>query len=80
MSRKRVVTGVVGAVGIGITSLVVVTSFWVNHRYNPRAEQMRLQEEIRQLSSQVQQLKQEQAMPSMVLNRYRNSSCYIYGV
>lgn len=80
MSRKRVVTGVVGAVGIGITSLVVVTTFWVNHRYNPRAEQMRLQEEIRQLSSQVQQLKQEQAMPSMVLNRYRNSICYIYGV
>ena len=80
MSRKRVVTGVVGAVGIGITSLVVVTTIWVNHRYNPRAEQMRLQEEIRQLSSQVQQLKQEQAMPSMVLNRYRNSICYIYGV
>jgi S1-C subfamily serine protease len=28
----------------------------------------------------VDELKQEQAMPALVLNRYRNSICYIYGV
>lgn len=39
-----------------------------------------LQTQVRQLSRQVDQLKQEQAMPALVLNRYRNSICYIYGV
>ena len=38
-----------------------------------------LQAEVKQLSQQVQQLQQDQAMPSMVLNRYRNSICYIFG-
>ncbi len=39
-----------------------------------------LQQQIRTLSEQVEQLKQEQAMPSVVLNRYRNSICYIFGI
>jgi len=39
-----------------------------------------LKSEIQQLRAQVQQLRQEQAMPSMVLARYRNSICYVYGV
>ncbi|HZQ18844.1 MAG TPA: serine protease [Terriglobales bacterium] len=39
-----------------------------------------LQEQIRTLSDEVAQLKQEQAMPSLVLNRYRNSICYIFGI
>lgn len=39
-----------------------------------------LQAEVQALSRQVEQLKQEQAMPAMVLNRYRNSICYIFGV
>jgi S1-C subfamily serine protease len=39
-----------------------------------------LQKQVRQLTLQVQLLKQEQAMPAMVLNRYRNSIGYIYGV
>jgi hypothetical protein len=38
------------------------------------------QDELRQLTRDVDELKQEQAMPSLVLNRYRNSICYIYGV
>jgi S1-C subfamily serine protease len=53
---------------------------WLNHTFSPRAEQARLRDEVLQLSTQVQQLKQEQDMPAMVLNRYRNSICYIYGV
>lgn len=39
-----------------------------------------LQDQIRTLSAQVGQLQQEQAMPSEVLNRYRNSICYIFGI
>jgi S1-C subfamily serine protease len=39
-----------------------------------------LQQQIRSLSDEVAQLKQEQAMPSLVLNRYRNSICYIFGI
>jgi S1-C subfamily serine protease len=36
--------------------------------------------ELQQLSRQVDQLQQEQTMPAMVLNRYRNSICYIFGI
>jgi serine protease Do len=39
-----------------------------------------LRHEVQELTRQVQQLRQEQAMPTMVLNRYRNSICYIYGL
>ncbi len=39
-----------------------------------------LQAQVSQLSHEVEQLRQEQAMPAMVLNRYRNSVCYIYGL
>src|SRR5438067_8634768 len=39
-----------------------------------------LKNQVQQLTLQVQLLKQEQAMPAMVLNRYRNSICYVYGV
>jgi S1-C subfamily serine protease len=39
-----------------------------------------LQQQIRTLSAQVDQLQQEQAMPSLVLNRYRDSICYIFGI
>jgi S1-C subfamily serine protease len=52
--------------------------------YAPRAEQgiqqSDWQRQVRELNTQIQQLKQEQAMPAMVLNRYRNSIGYIYGV
>jgi S1-C subfamily serine protease len=54
------------------------------HYYAPHADQETkpsdLQQQLHELNTQVQQLKQEQAMPAMVLNRYRNSIGYIYGV
>jgi serine protease Do len=53
---------------------------FLSARHSPRPEELELQQQLRQLSTQVQQLKQEQAMPAMVLTRYRNSICYIYGV
>jgi len=39
-----------------------------------------LQKQVHELTAQVDQLKQAQAMPAVVLNRYRNSIGYIYGV
>jgi S1-C subfamily serine protease len=39
-----------------------------------------LEPQVRALSLQVEKLKQEQAMPSFVLNRYRDSICYIFGI
>ncbi|PYX90047.1 MAG: hypothetical protein DMG68_03180, partial [Acidobacteria bacterium] len=49
-------------------------------RYDPRPAEHELQSQVQQLTVQLQQMKQEQAMPAMVLTRYRNSICYIYGV
>ena len=39
-----------------------------------------LQKQVHDLTAQVEQLKQDQSMPAVVLNRYRNSIGYIYGV
>jgi S1-C subfamily serine protease len=39
-----------------------------------------LQRQVLQLGHEVQELQQEQAMPALVLHRYRNSICYIFGV
>src|SRR5271168_2656565 len=39
-----------------------------------------LHKQVTQLTQQVEQLEREQAMPALVLNRYRNSIGYIYGV
>jgi S1-C subfamily serine protease len=58
---------------LAISILIFAFSFIAS---NPAA----LREEVRRLTSQVDELKQEQAMPSFVLNRYRNSICYIFGI
>jgi S1-C subfamily serine protease len=39
-----------------------------------------LAKQVHALTAQVEQLKQEQAMPATVLDRYRNSVGYIYGI
>ena len=39
-----------------------------------------LQKRVHELTAEVEQLKQEQTMPAVVLKRYRNSIGYIYGV
>jgi len=44
------------------------------------AQRSDMQRQVQQLSGEVQQLKQEQAMPALVLHRYRNSICYVFGV
>jgi S1-C subfamily serine protease len=54
------------------------------HYYAPLAAQgappSDLQQQVHDLTAQVDQLRQEQDMPAMVLNHYRNSIGYIYGV
>jgi S1-C subfamily serine protease len=39
-----------------------------------------LRTQIHELTAQLKQLRQEQSMPALVLNRYRNSIGYVYGV
>jgi S1-C subfamily serine protease len=54
------------------------------HYYAPVAAQSaqpdELHKQVQQLTQQVAQLEQQQAMPALVLNRYRNSIGYIYGI
>ncbi len=54
------------------------------HYYAPPSAQTsqpdELHKQVRQLTQQVAELEQQQAMPALVLNRYRNSIGYIYGV
>src|SRR5438045_6388338 len=58
---------------LALTALILV-------RYLLPFSSGELQQQVRTLSEQVDQLKQEEAMPSVVLNRYRNSICYIFGI
>ena len=58
---------------------LLVTVGLVAH-YRAASSTHDLQDELQGLKHEVQQLKQEQAMPSMVLNRYRNSICYVFGI
>ena len=54
------------------------------HYFAPVATQSsppdELHKRVQQLTQQVAQLEKQQAMPALVLNRYRNSIGYIYGV
>jgi S1-C subfamily serine protease len=54
------------------------------HYYSPATVQNpppdELHKQVQQLTQQVAQLEQQQAMPALVLNRYRNSIGYIYGI
>jgi len=54
------------------------------HYYAPQATQSEpsvdLQQQVHQLTAQVEQLKQDQAMPALALSPYRNSIGYIYGI
>jgi S1-C subfamily serine protease len=64
--------------------MMLIGALAMVHNYGPMAAQGvppdDLQKQVHELTAQVEQLKQEQAMPAVVLNRYRNSIGYIYGV
>ena len=76
-SWQQMVQGVLGVVLL-LGALAMV------HYYAPMAAQSAppddLQKQVHDLTAEVAQLKQDQAMPATVLNHYRNSIGYIYGV
>ena len=76
-SWQQMVQGVMGIV-------LLLGAFAMVHFYAPTTAQGPppddLQKQVHDLTAQVEQLKQDQAMPAVVLNRYRNSIGYIYGV
>ncbi len=69
---QRLIEGAIGVFVLGVAALSL-HYYWPPSRGDVRAE-------VQQLKNEVADLRQEQAMPAMVLNRYRNSICYIYGV
>jgi S1-C subfamily serine protease len=74
---QQAVQGVLGvALLLGAVAMV--------HYYMPRAVQgmppSDLQAQVHELTAQVDLLREQQSMPAVVLNRYRNSIGYIYGV
>lgn len=76
-SWQQMIQGVLGAV-------MLIGALAMLHYYSPASVQGLppddLQKQVHELTAQVEQLQQEQAMPAVVLNRYRNSIGYIYGV
>ncbi len=64
--------------------MMLIGALALLHYYGPIAAESvpadDLQKRVHELTAEVEQLRQEQAMPAVVLNRYRNSIGYIYGV
>src|SRR6202140_5072977 len=64
--------------------VMLLGAFAMVHYSSPKATLAEppndLQKQVHELTAQIEQLKQDQAMPAIVLNRYRNSVGYIYGV
>jgi hypothetical protein len=58
----------------------ILARYWVTPNLGSESSSDAMQQQITRLNAQVDQLEQEQAMPAQVLNRYRNSICYIFGI
>ena len=63
---------------VGVRVLAPVTGAAPGTAQIPQPDE--LHKQVEQLSRQVAELEQQQAMPALVLNRYRNSIGYIYGI
>ena len=67
---------------LGVALLIGAIAMF--HYYAPvmaqGAQPDELQKQVTQLTQHVDQLEREQAMPALVLSRYRNSIGYIYGI
>jgi S1-C subfamily serine protease len=75
---QRMLEGVLGVcilVGVGL-----MVRYYPATQPPPDLQRSDLQRQVLQLGHEVQQIQQEQAMPALVLHRYRNSICYIFGV
>ena len=69
----------VQALEAGLGIVLLVGAGFMAHLYAPPPTQG-LRDEVAQLTQQVEELQQEQGMPAMVLNKYRDSICYIFGI
>ena len=76
-SWQQTVQAVLGVV-------LLLGAFAMVHYYSTKAVLAEppsdLQKQVHLLTAQIEQLQQDQAMPAVVMNRYRNSIGYIYGV
>ena len=76
-SWQQMIQGVLGGVML-LGALAMI------HYYSPLAATGTppddLQKQVHELTAQVEQLRQDQAMPATVLNHYRNSIGYVYGI
>jgi S1-C subfamily serine protease len=74
---QQMMQGILGVV-------MLIGALAMLHYYAPMAAQGAppddLQKQVHELTRQVEQLKQDQAMPATILNNYRASIGYIYGV
>ncbi|MBV9574788.1 MAG: trypsin-like peptidase domain-containing protein [Acidobacteriales bacterium] len=70
--RPRWIQAALGVLLLLITGAVI-------YYYAPHPD-ANLKSQVSQLTRQVDELRQEQDMPAMVLNHYRNSICYILGI
>lgn len=64
---------------IAIGAFLLAGALLAAHYYNPPRDNQ-LQQQVQQLTNEVHQLRQQEEMPSLVLSRYRDSICYIFGV
>jgi S1-C subfamily serine protease len=74
---QQMVQAVLGVVILIVTLAMVHYYASTSAQGEPPSD---LQKQVHDLTAQVAQLQQDQAMPAVVLNRYRNSIGYIYGV
>jgi S1-C subfamily serine protease len=67
---------------LAIVLLIGVTAMLHNYASvsEPAAQPDQLQQQVTQLTREVEELQREQEMPALVLNRYRNSIGYISGI
>jgi S1-C subfamily serine protease len=76
-SRRRAVQVIVGALLLLFGSIAIIHRAQLAPR---RASSDDLRNQVLELTTEIRQLRQEQSMPALVLNRYRNSIGYVYGV
>ena len=78
---QRMLEGVLGVcLLVGVTAMVRYYPAVRPDGPQPDPQKTELERQVQQLGHEVQQLQREQAMPAVVLHRYRNSICYIFGI
>jgi len=68
-------------VGVGVSTLLLAIALVLcAPMAAPRASGEDLRAQVHELTAQIDQLRQEQSMPALVLNRYRNAIGYVHAV